>query len=94
MSFTPDLFAHVIPVLCGVDASLKGCGPRSSIHSCTLVLGTLNRLPIDQKRNRVFSLRNAVIRLACCNACGSACHYSRGHSNVLQDPTADIDVVG
>ena len=55
---------------------------------------TAQRLPVDEKRDRVLGLRDAVVGCGGRDAGGGARGDARGDREVLQDPAADVDVVG
>lgn len=76
-----------------MDTSLQRRGPTGRIYTSSLVFGAFDRLPVDHECNRVLSLRDTVVWLACCNTGGRTRDDACGVSNILQDPRADIDVV-
>lgn len=87
------LFCHVVPVLSTMHAAGRGSGPGGRIDGGALVLGTLDRLPVHQERDRVLRLGNAVVGRAGGNARRGAGHHAGGVGLVLQHPAAYIDVV-
>lgn len=54
----------------------------------------LHGLPVDEQRDRVLGLRDAVVGCGGCDAGGGARGDACGDGEVLQDPAADVDVVG
>ena len=50
-------------------------------------------MPVDEKRDGVFGLRNTVVRLARGYTRGGASHDAGGNGLVLQDPTTNIDMM-
>lgn len=53
----------------------------------------LRRLPIDKKRDRILRLSHTVIRFTSGNAGCGACDNAGWNGDILQDPTANIDMV-
>lgn len=49
--------------------------------------------PVNQKRDGILSLRNAIVRRASCDASGSARDDARRDGDAIKNPAADIDVV-
>jgi hypothetical protein len=80
-------------VLGRVDTGSQRRGPRCRIDSGPFVFRARDRLPIDEKRDSVFSLRSTVVRLARGYTGGGTGHDAGRNRLVLQDPTTDIDVV-
>lgn len=89
-----DLFCHIIPVLSSVYTSLEWGRPAGGIYSSSSVFGTLDRLPIHKEGDGVLGLRHAVVRVARCDTRGGAGNYASRDSKVLEDPAADVDVMG
>lgn len=54
----------------------------------------LDRLPVHKECDGIFRLRNTIVRFACGDAGRGACHNAGRDSDVLQDPAANINVVG
>jgi len=50
-------------------------------------------LPIDQKSDGVFRLRNTIIRFACGDTGGCTGDYANWNRDVLENPAANINVV-
>ena len=80
-------------MLGGVYASLQRSGPGRRVDARPFVFRAFDRLPVHEQCDRIFGVVHAVVRLACRYPRGSTRNYSSGDSFVLQDPTADIDVV-
>ena len=57
------------------------------------MLRTAQRLPVDEKRDRVLGLGNTVVRLARRDTGRSARNNACWDGLVLQDPAANVDVV-
>lgn len=77
-----------------MNAGLQRRGPTGSIYTRTLVLGAFDGLPIDQERDRVLSLRNTIVRLARRYTCGSAGDDTGWDGLSIEDPTANINMMG
>lgn len=87
------LFSHVVPVLSRMNPSFQRRSPRRSVHRGSLVFLAGDRLPIDQERYSVFCLRYTVVGFACSYTCCSTRNDASWYGLVLQDPTANINVV-
>ena len=57
-------------------------------------LRRLDGLPVHHEGNGVLGLRNAVVRLGCCNAGRSRCNDASRVRLILQHPCTDVNVVG
>ena len=77
------LFCHIVPMLGRMDPRLEWGCPARGVHGCSSVCLVLGRLPIDQQRNSVFRLRNAVVGFAGGNASRGTCYYASGNSEAL-----------
>lgn len=80
-------------MLRGVHAGLERCRPGRGVYRGTFMLRARERLPVDQKGDGVFRLRDTVEGLAGGNASGSARSDTRGDGPALHDPAMDVDVV-
>ena len=80
-------------MLGAMDAARRRGRPRRRVHCCPFMFRTANRLPIDQKRDRVLRLGNTVVRLASGDPGGRARYDARGIRLVGEHPAAYIDVV-
>jgi hypothetical protein len=58
------------------------------------MLGALDRLPVDEQSDRVFGLRDTIVRLAGGNASRGTGNDAGWDCDVLKDPAANIDVMG
>jgi len=76
------LFSHVIPMLGGVDTGSQWSGPGCGVDGSALVLWTRDRLPVNQERDSVFCLWNAIVGCARGYTGGGACHYASGNGLV------------
>lgn len=76
-----------------MNSSFQWRSPRRSVNRGPLVFRTGDRLPIDEEGYSVFCLGDTVIGFARSYACGSARNDASRYGLVLQDPTADVDVV-
>lgn len=88
------LLTHVIPVLGRVYAGFERCGPGCGVDSGPSVLGTLDRLPIYEESDGVLGVVDTVVRLSCRDSGGCARYDPCGDGFILQDPAADINVMG
>lgn len=88
-----DLLSHIVPVLCGVYAGLQGRSPAGRVHGGAFMFGTLEGLPVNQESDGVLGLGHTVVGLACGNTRRGAGNNTSGHSNILQNPAADVDVM-
>lgn len=80
-------------MLASVDTGLERSRPAGGVHRSSFVLGTPDRLPVHKEGDGVLGPWHTAVRLACCNTRGSAGNYASRNGKVLEDPTADIDVV-
>ena len=76
-----------------MDASFQRCSPRCSVHRGPLVLLAGDRLPVDEQRYSIFCLWHAVVGFTCSYTSGSTRNDASRYGLVLQDPTANIDVM-
>ena len=93
ISLRTHLLSHVVPVLGRVHAGLERRGPGGGVHGRAPVLAALERLPVDEERDRVLGLRDAVVGCGGRDAGGGARGDARGDGEVLQDPAADVNVM-
>lgn len=89
-----NFFGHVVPVLGGVDTGFEGGGPGCGVYCGTFVFRAGGGLPIDEEGDCVLGLRHAVVGLAGGDTCCGTGDDSGWDCFILQDPAADIDVVG
>lgn len=76
-----------------MNPSFQRCRPRSSVHRGPLVSRAGNRLPINEERYGVFCLWYTVVGFPCSYAGSGTRNDASRYGLVLQDPTANIDVV-
>lgn len=87
------LGAHIVPMLRGVNSSLKRRSPGGRVNGCATVCRASERLPVNQERNRVLRVGNAVVRLSGRNASRSARNNARWDRATLLDPYVDVDMM-
>lgn len=80
-------------MLGGVDTGSQWSSPGCGVDGGTLVLWTRDRLPVNEERDSVFSLRHAIVGFIGSYTGGGACHNTCGDSLVLQYPATDIDMM-
>ena len=80
-------------MLRSVDAGFEGCGPGRSVYRGALMLGTSQRLPVDEECDRVLCLGHAVERLARRDTSRSAGRDACGYCAPLHEPAVDVDMV-
>lgn len=76
-----------------MDTRLQRRSPGRGINSSPFVMRTRKRLPIHKERDRIFSVFDAVVRLAGGDARRRTRYNTRRHGLALQDPAADVDVM-
>ena len=80
-------------MLGGVHTRLLRRGPGSGVHGRSFVPGAGERLPVDEERDGIFCLGDAVVWLSGGNTGCGAGNDAGGHGLVLHDPAVDVDVV-
>jgi len=83
-----------MPVLRRVNTLLQRSCPASRVDCCALVGVALDGLPIHEERDSILSLGDAIVWRRGRNPRRSTGYNASGDSNSLEEPTADIDVVG
>lgn len=77
-----------------MNAGFEWRCPTCSVYTRSSVFGTLDRLPVYKKGDGILGFRYAVVRVTRCDTrCGTRDH-SGWHGKVLEDPAADVDVMG
>lgn len=80
-------------MLSTVNAGLERCCPTRSVYTRSSVFRTLDRLPVYEKSDGILGFRYTVVRVTRSDTrCGTRNH-SGWHGKVLEDPTADVDVM-
>jgi hypothetical protein len=81
-------------VLCRVHTCLEWRGPTRGRDGGALVLRAFDGLEVDQQGDCILSLWYAVVWFASRNTSRSTGHHAGRKCDILQDPAADVNVMG
>jgi len=77
-----------------MNAGFERRRPARSVYTRSSVFRTLDRLPVYEKGDGILSFRYAVVRVTRCDTRCSTRDHSGWYGKVLEDPAADVDVMG